>query len=779
MLKWTFVILLLLLSMISFSFEKYELTLLDPKTNVFETKTFDFNKSEIIFEKLKYKVTLDKNKYHNYDTALVTLENLSFEKDRALVAKVHIFSSKTGYNWHYDVTKSTLCEPGKTYFECDYYSDDEPTYNPWVIDLNGRSQSVLPVSVISKSDSSVIWGYFLDSPGVYRMKYRESEQGGVIVFETDLGFSDKTDKFPNINMFRFFIEEKDNEFDMRHALKEYYQNNPDYFEDKNVLGKGREHGAWTLWMRSNVFAPWDFHIAYNQIQLKREDAENKKTDEWQGPLTSYTEPWGYYQMFPPKEGFTKTQDNLDLHQVESKDILRMLKKSSEVDPSLIDTYVINMTQKVCAEVALKTAIYYNPQGDLCSYKWQPCYNAREMTREEEIEAWGYPYFYSMIVENCDPDIEGFNRYDMSLTECDLPNFDGYQLDSLADFATHQDNYRKEQWKYADIPLSFGAETKEVTQPHYYNCLEYLYKLRKHADEQNRVIASNTWMPFITFSAPYLDYIGAGESDVTQYPFRWYYAMRSLVPYKNLSYLDYSIQMNDCDYPENIPVKMEKMLFLGVWPGTGNGWHFPEKVEAIRPYYQKYMPLFKYISEAGWEPVTEAYSPNSDIEIERFGNLDKGNMYLTVRNSKGELGDVILKTDKEVVVYNMKLFLPIPYKRLSSQEISFSLLPRKGTTEVVKVAYKEDLDAFLLKEAKHYINLLNDLTDTKQVWSDDESFKPVKEIVQDKCLDVESLSRDECISLCNKILPNVKNVEGKCGVEATYLIETALKYLVGN
>ena len=88
MLKWTFVMLLLLLSMISFSFEKYELTLLDPKTNVFETKTFDFNKSEIIFEKLKYKVTLDKNKYHNYDTALVTLENLSSEKDRALVAKV-------------------------------------------------------------------------------------------------------------------------------------------------------------------------------------------------------------------------------------------------------------------------------------------------------------------------------------------------------------------------------------------------------------------------------------------------------------------------------------------------------------------------------------------------------------------------------------------------------------------------------------------------------------------------------------------------------------------
>ena len=76
-------------------------------------------------------------------------------------------------------------------------------------------------------------------------------------------------------------------------------------------------------------------------------------------------------------------------------------------------------------------------------------------------------------------------------------------------------------------------------------------------------------------------------------------------------------------------------------------------------------------------------------------------------------------------------------------------------------------------------MLNDLTDSKQVWSDDDSFKPVKEIVQDKCLDVESLSRDECISLCNKILPNVKNVEGKCGVEATYLIETALKYLVGN
>ncbi|MBQ0106042.1 MAG: hypothetical protein KBT47_08425, partial [Armatimonadetes bacterium] len=629
--------------------EFYNLKLVDVKTNKSEILTFNSEtENNLVFEKLRYKANIRKTVKNHYNSFCIDLENISEEKDRALTASVLISTEETGWTWHYDVTQKTVCEKGKTYFECDYYSEDEPSYNPWVIDLNGRPQSVVPVSVISKKDRSFVWGYFLDTPGVYRMKFTEHNIGGTLEFQADLGFSDYT-KTPNKSNFTFFIEETDKETDYRHALKEYYTKCPQYFEDRNVLGKSREHGAWTLWMLSNVLAPWDFQIAYNQIQMSKEDVAQGKAQNWQRPLTSYTEPWGYYQMFPPKEGFSKTEANLDLHQVSTEDMLRMLKKGSQADPSLIDTYIMNVTQKECASVALKTAVYRNPQGDLCSYKWQPCCNMRNMTREEETELWGYPYFYSMILVNPDPDIPGFNRYDLSMKECDLDTFDGYQLDSLADFGTHQDNYRKEHWLYGDIPLTFGADTKEPAQPHYWNCLEYLYKLREHADSQNRTIASNTWMPFITFSAPYLDYIGAGESDCTQYPVRWYYAMRSLVPYKNLSYLDYSIQMNDTDnididysksffskdknYKFNrIEEKMEKMLLFACWPGTGNGWHFSDKVEKIRPYYRKYMPLYKLLSEAGYEPVQNAETDRASCLIERYGNYEKNNLCFAVRNT---------------------------------------------------------------------------------------------------------------------------------------------------
>ena len=178
-------------------------------------------------------------------------------------------------------------------------------------------------------------GYFMDEPRVYRIKYSQSLNQGEMRLEVDLGFSSET-KEPGVGDFTFFALEKSKPTTFREALKEYYDKCPQYFEDKNFLGRDREHGMWTLWMQKNVFAPWDFQIGYNQIQANREDVEEKGLAGWQEPVLSYTEPWGIYQMFPVKDGYKRDIQAFVYNPLETPELERMLKKHASADPNLID-----------------------------------------------------------------------------------------------------------------------------------------------------------------------------------------------------------------------------------------------------------------------------------------------------------------------------------------------------------------------------------------------------------------------------------------------------------
>jgi len=794
----------------------YAIEIKDVQTNDIEIINFDINKENILTApKTQFNIKITPKKENGYNTYKINLTNTSIKKDRAITATILVNVSDNNWTWYYDALANTECKTGKTYFEMDYKSPDQPNfvYGSWPTSLGNRPFSILPISVISNSSTkkSLVMGYFTDQPRIYRMKYTQNINDGVMRFEVDLGFSDQTLKFPNSADFTFFAEEKSKIFTFRDALKEYYVNNPKLVEDKNVLGNGKEHGAWTLWMQKNVFAPWDFEIGYNQIQIEKKVAETKGTSDWQHPLMAYSEPWGYYQMFTKKDGFTRNTPQAFIYNpVESKDMLRILEKSTKVDPTLEDTYVYNVSQAKSAQTALDTAIYRDPQGDLASYHWFNYYNKRKMTQEEEEKLWGYPMFYSMVLLNPDPDIPGYNRFSMSMDELTMPGFEGYQLDSLNEFGgQNPDNYRKEQYKYMDIPLTFGMDTKEPCSSHHFNSIEYLKKLREVADERGqKTIASNTWHPFITFSAPYLDYIGAGEANISPIPDRWFMAIREIVPYKVVSYLDYEIMVNDTKnilsvpfkYDENakpetttskldsISKKMERSLFWAIWPGTGNGWGDGVMVEKVRPAYRKYMPLYKALSEAGWEPVTQASVEDNMAGIERYGNFNKSDLYFAIRNYKEADNNILVKLDiskiktspANILVYDYKTLNQIKTKT-NGKTLEFYVNTIGLETAVVKVTDKSQMNTFIKDQAKIYIcNNMLQLIDENAFWSKEPDNIAIKNLVSK---DLNALKNKKNVTIkdyktfCDKYLKEINNIsDGRSKEEALYTLYKVKQYL---
>jgi len=82
--------------------------------------------------------------------------------------------------------------------------------------------------------------------------------------------------------------------------------------------------------------------------------------------------------------------------------------------------------------------------------------------------------------------------------------------------------------------------------------------------------------------------------------------------------------------------MKRSLAYGMFPGffshnASQGHYFtrPELYNRDRSLFKRYVPLCKRVAEAGWEPVTLAYSSDDRVYVERFGNR-----YLTVFNDSG-------------------------------------------------------------------------------------------------------------------------------------------------
>lgn len=565
-------------------------------------------------------------------------------KDRCVKMKLAVLLPGSTWRWHYDPEASAICETQKRYFEIDYtplhrvpagrFVSYDPEFKIDSFGLDGhRTVSIYPYSCVEETirQESYSLGFPLSEPRVCQLGFvRRADGKGELSLTVDLGLSPDTLRFPSRGSFSFFLEQLSPGSGFREAVAAYYRRYPEYIRRRT------DHtGIWTLWMPDRVFAPWDFGIGWNQVDTGTpEYYPDGKAMRWQQPTFLYTEPWGYYQLFPSRKGYKS-------HPVTTEQMKRELEESRQADPAAPDFYVGHVRRRTIAEAVAESACEVDPQGSWQS-NWWSAFGMRGVTDAAWIQKHFGSLHYSMILCNPDPKLplpnRGAQSLDMELAELNRKEFAGVQLDSFSAFAgmLHGD-FKRSHWKSATIPLVISYRYRRPAQLHYFSAFEYLLELRRRYPD--KWIGINSWLPWTTFLSPYVDAIGAGENSILGNENRWFLNLRALAPAKMISVLDYTILTapeTGKAYEARIRPRFEAGLLYAVFPGTGDAWQKPEKVERARVLYREYIPLYQALAYFPWNPVTGVKRDNNRVQLERFGNL------LCVYNPGGQAETVRLK-----------------------------------------------------------------------------------------------------------------------------------------
>ena len=520
-------------------------------------------------------------------------------------------------------------------------------------DAVGRGKmSFYPLCAISMDGKGEALGIDLSLPIVYRLEAEKEK----LIAEFDIATSPLTDKFPNRSFFKLSRFAFDAGWGMRSALEKYYKIYPGSFK-KRVTAEG----IWLPFTPLGKIPGWsDFGFAFHETSWNSSDQKNGQkvpsivSDKESGVLSfQYTEPWD----------------------------IQLPIQSAEVDyKTLFSSRIIPEAKKEF----LETSVAEDKNG-----LWQ-------------IRRLKTPWFKSgwavSITTNCNPDILGESRYHNILKEEIDPavklNVDGIYFDSM-EWNWHNDlNYRKEHFKYTNYPLTFS---KDVARPAIWNFTSEFEIMKKIADEmhsQGKLVMGNghAWNPF---AAANLDLFGAelswystGDHDTKALDFK-----RAISFQKPIVFL-LNEGLNDTAFTkfpyEGYAIYFEKLMAYGFFPSffsedasSDPYWQDSSKVERGRPFFKKYIPVIKQLSQAGWQPVTYATTRLNSVRIERFGGQKK--LFFTVRNNGNTDTDCVISLDlKALNLEKYSAFEMIGKNSLNSKDNHVYIKVPAGRTKVIQI-----------------------------------------------------------------------------------------------
>jgi len=220
--------------------------------------------------------------------------------------------------------------------------------------------------------------------------------------------------------------------------------------------------------------------------------------------------------------------------------------------------------------------------------------------------------------------------------------DGTYIDSYEMAGTEQ-NYRREQWAYLDVPLTFSQPTHEVCSLGIFHTYEFERELAQRMHGRGKLTFANAVLNTFGFPAHLLDVMGTEtnwapggkytpESDATM-GFRR--ALCYHKPYLLLLNTDYNAFR-----PEWVELYFKRCAFYAIFPSffSHNAaddpyWQNPTLYNRDRPLFKRYIPVISALNAAGWEPITQARIVGGEgrVYVERFGRDANTGIYFTLFN----------------------------------------------------------------------------------------------------------------------------------------------------
>jgi hypothetical protein len=463
--------------------------------------------------------------------------------------------------------------------------------------LSGHQISRYPLVSVSRGEVGLALAASLEEPAL--QSFIATGEGLQTMVAVGL-----TDHAPRARArFGFSLFRHDPAWTFRAALDRYYTLFPRLFAP--VPSRG---GAWTLRLPKPDHArPEEFGLAFYQCNpLPPQQQEACRAENLL--MFPYAEPWGR------RTNLGQAQSRADLPPYEQR--LAFLKSLAE---STEEGKLWGGAPRALMAQAVLNSLIMGPTG-------------------EAVHLVDYYTSWSQWWQlNTDPDLPLPNMASVSRQyEIDpyMAWADGLYLDSVSPYFCQWEDHDPGHLAAADLPLAFSLRTARPVVLSGFAHYEFIQQLRADLHRQGKLVMMNLHPPATRLFGHFGDVVGtevlALQEDAEAMQQRIYACRR---PVSNLLQWQSAVLKR---VPAMTPAELEayfaNQLLYGFWPGistAGGGtepgyahmhryFQDPVLLNRDRALFQKYLPVFFALNEAGWEPVTYARSDQPEVRVERYG-----------------------------------------------------------------------------------------------------------------------------------------------------------------
>jgi Carbohydrate binding domain len=545
--------------------------------------------------------------------------------DRAFQVSYSLPVDASGWTWADYARRSTPVRAGT---------------NAYLSTTSLQQVSRYPWGVIHDTESALAVGVPLAQPRVFRIAYDPSA-GLSVTF--DLAVSSDARALGNRATFSFVVFSADPVWGFRSATQRYYDLFPRSFVRRmNPACEGAWFVAPPLGSIGRTYL--DFGLGLDMVALGKASSQSHATwgkryivwDERRNiASTAYTHQWAFYDPVGRKAELTYEQA-----------VARLAEQAGTRPRNEEQERLRNEAAAALASTQrdYNGRLYYERFGSLYAY-----YENLDALPEAD------PDWPSAVLE------EQVDRaIDLGTTA--RARLDGIHMDSTSGMRRWgaADDYDRRHWAAARIPLTFSYESGLPVVRGIFPMHDHIRELASFVHDRGMLLTANfnaTETQTLGFvGADHIDYFGleqglADRARPGMSSDQFAMIKRTLAYQRPVSTLDHLIGQGKLG-SEEIERRLQQNLFYGMFSGA-----FDAKTEAEATddratwstsenakLWALYAPLIKEIAVAGWHPVTDAWSSNSRVWLERFGSLATGDLHLAVRNETGAVQRFSLTVD---------------------------------------------------------------------------------------------------------------------------------------
>jgi hypothetical protein len=498
----------------------------------------------------------------------------------AFVLSFRVPVDATGWRWGDYIHQERTIEPGKSYLHYEVIGSRQ-----------FREVSRFPLAAVAGPEHGLALAVPMAPTLFTRLRYDGSRY---LCAEFDLGLAARSDKGNEQVRFSFDLLRFAPRWGYREALATYYRRYPALFAST------AKEGGWWIGPSEQVEGLADFGMQYSENHFTH--SEQAKANDEQGVYTcSYSEPWMWRILV--SEG-----RDLSLAQPVSS-YWPKIEYDANRPPAEKDTHDYWTAPRRDSVRAFLNSVTHGPDG------------------KPQVQAVRtYAGTYIEMATSCLPGIRsqrwgdmnrGLLSYDYE-TKADIERcaaqgakVDGVYFDSVGNWSgIANEDHRQEHFAFASFPLTFSYATGTPVISGLSAMAEYMGFIKA----KGFVTMANSDESYVTFAAPYLDMIGAGENfygdDSTDEIFSH---DRAVAYHKSVSFGNTGMLRAS---PEEADRRFRLLLFYHIYPGIFAG--DPAALEAVGPLFRRYVPLMQQMGAAGWEPVTQAAVDDPAVRVERYG-----------------------------------------------------------------------------------------------------------------------------------------------------------------